>query len=263
MKALLKKGDTLFIRQESIRSMFKHYPIVSWIIVIHLALFLMINLFPGGRLILYWGVGQNGAISAGEYWRILTPIFLHASFPHVLFNSFSLYLFGPALERMLGKITFIVSYLFMGVAANLATFWLEGPLYTHLGASGSIYGLFGIYLYMSIYRKDLIDRMNSQIVLTILVLGLIMTFVAPNINVLAHLFGLIAGAAIAPIVLYKARKYTMIIEESRSPFQSESSPPTFNPKRWERRHRMQGGFLKKFIWGLFILAVIIGFFLTL
>ncbi|PWA07598.1 rhomboid family intramembrane serine protease [Pueribacillus theae] len=252
----------MFIRHESLRSFLRFYPIVSGLIVLHFILFLTINFFPGGEsTVLYWGVGQNGLIEQGEYWRLVTPIFLHASFPHVLFNSFSLYLFGPALEQMLGKVKFIVSYLVMGITANIVTYWLEDPFYTQLGASGSIYGLFGIYLYMTMFRKDLIDRINSQIVMTILVVGLIMTFVTPNINIIAHLFGFITGLALGPIILNKAKRYMPIIEMRQA---RDVSEPSFNPTRWKNKRRINSRLLKKIIWGLFILFVaaglLIGFF---
>ncbi len=246
----------MFIRHESLRAFLKFYPIVSLLIIIHFALFIIVPLLPGGDIIYYWGVGQNGLIAQGEYWRIITPIFLHANFAHVLFNSFSLYLFGPALERMLGKITFIASYLAMGVAANIFTFFLESSFFTHVGASGAIYGLFGIYLYMVMFRKDLIDYASSQIVTTILVIGLITTFVLPRINVIAHIFGLISGLAIAPVILVKAKRFTMPIEIHR---RKEYDEPAFNPNRWKRRRlRFNKDIIFKMIWGLFILFVLAG-----
>lgn len=244
----------MFIRHESLRSFLKLYPIVSILIVIHLILFLIIHLFPGGEFVLYWGVGQNGLIAQGEYWRVITPIFLHASFAHMLFNSFSLYLFGPALEQMLGKGKFIISYLVMGIIPNIFTFFMEDAFFTQLGASGAIYGLFGIYLYMVMFRKDLIDRGSAQIVTTILIIGLVMTFVMPNINILAHLFGFISGLAISPIVLRRAKPYTMHIEVQH---RVEHDKPTFKPNRWEQRNANRNT-IQKVIWGLFIIFVIAG-----
>ncbi|OIJ15105.1 rhomboid family intramembrane serine protease [Anaerobacillus alkalilacustris] len=245
----------MFVRNESFRSFLRSYPVVSGIVAIHLILFLWMFLFPslGGNLIFILGVGHNLSIAQGELWRLVTPIFMHISPAHFLFNSFSLVLFGPALERLLGKWRFISIYILTGILANVATFYIGGLGYSpHLGASGAIFGLFGIYLYMVLYRKDLIDQNNSQVVITILVIGLIMTFVNARINVYAHIFGLISGAALAPIFLFKLRRYA---PQYRHVF--DEGEISFNPNRWKNR-RFGARTKKTVFWILFVLLVILG-----
>lgn len=197
----------MFIRTENFQTYVHSYPIVTTIIALHFLLWIITTFIPGGHTLLNLGVGSNYDVSMGEYWRILTPIFLHGSFGHVLFNSFSLVLFGPALEVMLGKFKFILIYLIGGMIANIGTFYVAPINYIHLGSSSAIFALFGIYLYMVIYRKDLIDRMNSQVIISLLVIGFAMTIFKSNINIYAHIFGLIGGAALAPIVLKNASRY--------------------------------------------------------
>jgi rhomboid protease GluP len=184
----------MFVRTESFREFIRFYPLITLIVVIHLLVYLAttLPLLPS-REIFTLLAGVNLYILEGEIWRIFTPIFVHSGFAHVLFNSFSLVLFGPALERMLGKTKFLLVYLLTGIAANIATLLLEPPTYTHVGSSGAIFGLFGFYLAISIFRKDLLSKENSQIIVTIAVIGVIMTFVQANINITAHIFGLIAG----------------------------------------------------------------------
>ena len=245
----------MFVRNESFGSFIRSYQIVSGLVAIHLILFLWMSIFRplGGDLIFLLGVGHNLSIAQGEVWRLVTPIFMHVSAGHFLFNSFSLVLFGPALERQLGKVRFITVYLLAGIAANIATYYIGGLGYPpHLGASGAIFGLFGIYAYMVLYRKDLIDQDNSQVVMTILVIGLIMTFVNPRINIYAHIFGLIAGAALAPIFLYKLKRY---VPQYRHVFDQDEV--TFNPNRWKKR-RLSPAMKQKLLWAAFILFVIIG-----
>src|SRR5690625_5355003 len=85
---------------------------------------------------------------------------------------------------------FISIYLITGNIGNIGTFIVDIQSITpHLGASGAIYGLFGVYIYIILFRKDLISKSDSQIIITILVLGLVMTFLRSNINISAHLFG--------------------------------------------------------------------------
>ncbi|MDG5787948.1 rhomboid family intramembrane serine protease [Evansella sp. AB-P1] len=238
----------MFIRNESFGQFIRAYHVVTALIIIHIILYLWIYMFPylGGREIRFYGIGSNFHIYMGEYWRLVTPIFLHGSLAHMLFNSFSLFLFGPALEQMLGKVKFIFVYFFTGIIANIATYLLD-DLYTfHLGASGAIYGLFGIYLYMVLARKDLIDQTNSQLIMTILIIGIIMTFVGTNINVLAHLFGLIAGAAIAPVALRKVSRYGNF----RNVHDTEEIG--FDPNRWQKSARN-----KKRLKTIFIVAGVV------
>ena len=197
----------MFTRTESFRSFLKLYPIISVIVGIHILLWAIMYVpLPGGRFILEQTVGFNFLISEGQYWRLLTPIFVHAGFSHMLFNSLSLVLFGPALERMLGKTKFILTYLGTGIIANIASYYLKPLDFVHVGSSGAIFGLFGIYVYLVLMRKDLIDQANSQIIITILVIGMVMTFINSNINVVAHLFGLFGGLLLGPIVFKNHRK---------------------------------------------------------
>ncbi|GAE36893.1 rhomboid family intramembrane serine protease [Halalkalibacter akibai] len=242
----------MFIRNESFYSFRRSYPIVTILVAIHLILFVWMNFLPGGRWILTMGIGNNLAVAYGEYWRIITPIFMHIGAMHMLFNSFSLVIFGPALEKMLGKSKFLLIYLLTGTIANIATFFLGNPYMQHLGASGAIYGLLGLYVYLVINRKDLIDSANSQLVMTILIIGLVMTFVNPNINVLAHLFGLIAGAALGPLILIGVKRPYYA---NRVVF--DDGEPTFDPNRWQKKRRLNKN-IKKLIWVFFAVLVIAG-----
>lgn len=196
----------MFTRTESFQTFIRLYPVVSIIAAIHVGIWLFFQL-PLTPIVILFNLlgGYNMGIADGEYWRLITPIFLHASFGHVLFNTISLILFAPALERMLKKIKFIFVYLGSGIIANIATFLIEPLQYTHVGASGAIFGLFGVYLFIVYFRKGLIDQANSQIIISILVIGLVMTFVNSNINIMAHLFGLVGGAILAPLVVKKGR----------------------------------------------------------
>jgi rhomboid protease GluP len=194
--------QTMFTRTESFKEFLRLYPIVSLIISIHLILF-MIGYFPffPRAWIFETFSGVNLYVAEGEVWRLLTPIFLHSGFTHLLFNSFSLVLFGPALESIVGKYRFITIYLLSGIGANIATYLLQPLTYTHVGSSGAIFGLFGFYLAIISFKKNMLSRENSQLIKTIAILSIIMTFLQSNINVTAHIFGLITGYIIGAILL--------------------------------------------------------------
>ncbi len=248
----------MFIRQErSLRDFISFYPIVTIIVVVNILIWLLMYVIPGqiGEFIYYIGVGHNLSVLHGEYWRLVTPIFLHAQFfTHVAFNSFALILFGPALEQMLGKGKFIIAYLAIGIAGNIGTFVIGPTSFTpHLGASGSIYGLFGIYMFMIFFRKHLIDSGSASIVQVIFVIGLIMTFLRPNINIAAHIFGFIGGFALAPIFLKNVLPFSMARNyEKRRVTYGNDEDIRFDPQRWQKKRFIPSHIRKRIFW--FILA---------
>ena len=130
---------------------------------------------------------------------------MHSGFSHVLFNSFSLILFGPVLERMIGSYPFTLVYLVTGISANVATLFLEPLTYTHVGASGAIFGLFVFYISMIAFRKNVFSKENSHLLITITIISIIMTFLQPNINIIGHLFGFVSGYLIGYFV-FRSKK---------------------------------------------------------
>lgn len=223
----------MFLRNESFGEYIRSYKIVTMFIAINLFFYLWTDIFSflGGREIYLLGLGYNPAVEAGEWWRLITPIFLHAGLAHAAFNSFALFLFGPALESMLGKGKFIAVYLGTGILANIVYFFIGSQVNFHLGASGAVYGLFGFYLYMVMLRKDLISSMNSQLITIIVIIGVVMTFLNPQINVIAHIFGLISGALLAPLLLTNVRPW------NTSRTAAGDSDIGFDPDRWRKKEK--------------------------
>lgn len=237
------------------------YPIVSTLIIINFVLWAIVHLFPFeiGTMIWQWGAGQNILIhNLGQYWRFITPIFLHADLTHTLFNSFALVLFGPALEQMLGKNKFIIAYLLAGIAGNIGTYVVDPTSYiVHIGASGSVYGLFGMYIFMVLFRKSLINPGDAQIITTIFLIGLVMTFIRPGINIYAHVFGFIGGLALGPAFLTNAVPFSIYRNPRPRRHKQDDSTVQFDPNRWNKR-RSRKKLSKTILWIVFGVLVIIG-----
>lgn len=259
----------MFIRTErSVKDFIYFYPIISILIAINILLWFIVDFLPFdfGQDLFFWGAGHNISVHVlGEYWRMITPIFLHGDLMHTLFNSFALVLFGPALEQILGKFKFIIAYLVTGIIGNVGTYLVD-PMSTtvHIGASGAIYGIFGIYIFMVFFRKHLIDSGNAQIVTTIFVIGLVMTFVSPGINIFAHIFGFIGGIAIGPLILNNVQPFS-VYRNRRRPT-TTGSGVQFDPNRWNKRRfpRIPAKIKKNLLWiiigGLVILGLLGRFF---
>jgi rhomboid protease GluP len=237
----------MFIRTESFREFIRYYPVVTTIIAIHILLYLctILPIFPN---IWFYETfsGVNLYIMEGEFWRLITPTFLHNGFSHMLFNSFALILFGPALERILGSGKFLFVYLFSGFIANLATYLLEPLSYTHVGSSGAIFGLFGYYISILMFRKHMLSRQNAQIILILCAISLVMTYLDANINITAHLFGLLGGFVLGAVPYFNKKGFSDSLKAvsswagNKKNFLSNQSP------------------VQKIIWGAIILLVLLG-----
>ncbi|QUW23725.1 rhomboid family intramembrane serine protease [Sporosarcina sp. Marseille-Q4063] len=182
----------MFTRTESFSEYIRFYPIVTILLFINISIFL-ITLLPGiGVIVQTAGIGVNYLIADGDWWRFVTPMFLHGGFMHILFNMFCLFVFGPELEKLTGKMRFTTLYMLSGIFANVATYFFQDLSYAHLGASGAIFGIFGAFGALIYYTKRSMPQLR-QIILPIIVISIIMTFVGPNINATAHIAGLVVG----------------------------------------------------------------------
>ncbi|CAM3901579.1 rhomboid family intramembrane serine protease [Bacillus subtilis] len=199
----------MFIRTENFQTFIRLYPVVTFILALQAVLWLFFSL-PAHSVVLWRDTvtGYNLGVANGEWWRLITPILLHAGFTHLLFNSMSIFLFAPALERMLGKARFLLVYAGSGIIGNIGTYITEPLDYVHVGASGAIFGLFGVYLFMVLFRNELIGQEHSKMIITLLAFAVLMSFINSNINMMAHLFGLCGGLLLSFLcVQKKERRY--------------------------------------------------------
>lgn len=135
-------------------------------------------------------------VADGEWWRLLTAMFLHIGIPHIAFNSLALLVFGRLIEGALGSGRMLALYLVTGFAAGVASFTFGSPAIAAAGASGAIFGLLGAWLVYNLRRRSLsLARSNIQSALLLIGINLVFGFTVPGIDNLAHIGGLIAGLA--------------------------------------------------------------------
>jgi len=134
-------------------------------------------------------------VAHGQWYRLFTAAFLHYGLPHILFNMFALYLVGPQLEAVLGRLRFTALYVLAGVGGGILSL-ATGPLGEQAaGASGAIFGLFGA-LYIVARHLNL---QTGGIAVTIGA-NLVFTFAVSNIDWRGHVGGLVTGTVIALII---------------------------------------------------------------
>lgn len=140
--------------------------------------------------------------SQGEVWRMFTPVLLHArGFLHIGFNMYALYLFGPAIERSLGKSSFAVLYLSTAIFGSLAVYLISPPQTVAIGASGAIFGLLGMWVYRAYRLRDtkLGQAQLRQYGIMIALNAAIPLFV-PSVAWEAHVGGFLGGAMAAVVM---------------------------------------------------------------
>jgi len=161
---------------------------------VNLFVFLLMTLTGGttnpDNLIRY-GAKYHPAIWAGEWWRFITPVFIHIGLAHLMFNSFALYFLGPLTERIYGVGRFLFIYFAAGAFGVAASFAFSPHL--SAGASSAIFGLFGALLYFGQTYRDLFFQTIGMEILTILGINLVFGFVSSGVDNYAHLGGLVGG----------------------------------------------------------------------
>lgn len=177
------------------------------LIAVNILIYLL-QLIPGLNLTAallyspYYSLGEYASAGAPyEPWRMITTMFAHSptSFLHILFNMFTLWMFGQALESLLGRARFILLYFIAGLAGSLGVMYFDLALGLDfnpvVGASGAIFGLMGAYLVILRHLGG-----NSTSLLVLLVINVVIGFLpGSNLAWQAHVGGLIGGALAAVI----------------------------------------------------------------
>jgi membrane associated rhomboid family serine protease len=173
-------------------------PVTFALIAINVLVFIAGEMDPTlGRRMLLEGAHLPALVTAGEWWRALTSIFLHGGFTHVLFNMWALFVFGPSLEHRFGTVSFGALYLACGLGGS-ALYQAVGRDVFAVGASGAIFGLMGALL-ATAYKQRFTPagRAVFSQVLLLLAINLAIPFIVPNVAWEAHVGGLITGVVVA------------------------------------------------------------------
>ena len=152
------------------------------------------------------GIGGCGAllpgVADGALWQLVTSFFTHVQFWHIGFNMLALYVLGPQLEGLLGRVRFLALYLLSGLSGSLAVYWLTPVNQPTVGASGAIFGLMGALLVVAVKH-----RANVQGLLGLLAVNAVITVIGAGfISWQGHLGGFVGGLLIALVLVYAPRR---------------------------------------------------------
>ena len=156
--------------------------------------------------LLSWGANLGRLSTGGQWWRLLTAMFLHVGIIHLLMNMWALWEGGRLVERMLGPVAFAAAYLLAGAAGSCASA-LWSPDRPSAGASGAIFGIFGVLgAFLLRQRRAMPPAALSALSRSTLFFvgyNVIYGLTKPNIDMAAHLGGL-AGGFVAGLPLVRA-----------------------------------------------------------
>ena len=141
-----------------------------------------------------------------QYWRLVTCIFIHIGFAHLIMNNYALWILGREIEQIYGSSRFVLLYLAAGVAGSLSGYAFM-PGNTSAGASGAIFGLFGVMgTFAFRYRSEIPAPLRRDIIrriIPIILINLAFGFSVKFVDNSAHIGGLVSGVVLALAVPYK------------------------------------------------------------
>lgn len=174
------------------------------LIAINISVFIILNIISiltnieYKRLIVEYGAKVNSKIIYGEYWRLLSPVFIHAGVSHLAVNCYSLFILGSLVEKIYGHRKYIFIYIVAGIFGSIMSFMFSTN--PSVGASGSIFGLMGAVLYLGVEKPLVFKKYFKKSIIMTLILNAFIMFTVSNIDNFGHLGGLIGGFLASGIV---------------------------------------------------------------
>ena len=148
-------------------------------------------------------------IEKGEYYRLITSVFMHFGISHIMNNMLILFILGDNLERALGHIKYLFFYLICGVGANIVSMAVNLGEYRNVvsaGASGAIFGVIGGLLYAVIINRGRLEDLSTRQLVVMSVCSLYFGFTSTGVDNAAHIAGLLIGIVMGVLLYRKPRK---------------------------------------------------------
>ncbi|MBX3278628.1 MAG: rhomboid family intramembrane serine protease [Acidobacteria bacterium] len=216
----LERADERFARAYFSR----RSPFTYFILGLNIVIYILMTASSGGNFAdhFVYGVDPATLIAFGaktnellwdqrEWFRLVTPLFIHGGLIHLILNSYALWIVGPQVERLYGSARFVMIYLLAGIGGVVGSFagssiMGRNPMTPSVGASGAIFGLFGVLAMFGYkYRHELppaFRRAFGSGVLPVIAINLFIGFSVPVIDNSAHIGGLVAGGLLALVAPY-------------------------------------------------------------
>jgi len=187
---------------ESLLEAYNKHKITFTIIIVNVLIFLLTAALSGSiadmdmeTLVNLGAIYGPLTVVQGEWWRLFTAMFLHGGMTHLLMNMFSLYIIGRGAESYFDTRSYLAIYLFSGLIGGLVSIYMH-PASVGVGASGAIFGVFGALAGFFIAHREKIGEHTKSFMKEfgiIIAINLVIGFSIEEVDVSAHIAGLIVG----------------------------------------------------------------------
>lgn len=168
------------------------YGIMLICILIYILMYILGNGSEDKYTLLKFGANLDILTKNGEYYRLLTSMFLHIGIIHLLCNMYSLYIIGREVEIVFTKKKYLIIYILSGIAGSILSLAFNHNTIC-AGASGAIFGLLGALLYFGYNYRTYLGASLTRSILPVIIINLIIGFSSSGIDNAAHIGGLIGG----------------------------------------------------------------------
>ncbi|WP_018658840.1 rhomboid family intramembrane serine protease [Allofustis seminis] len=171
-------------------------PYVTYgILILCTLMYLLMEIYGGSQnpfVLIHFGAKVNELIIEGQYWRLLTPVFLHIGLSHLVMNGLAIYFLGKNLEEIFGSFRYLLLFLLAGIAGNVASFATNQTI--SAGASTSIFGMFATVLALAkVYPRRPYFQMLAYQYRILIIVNIIFSLFSSGIDIAGHFGGAIGG----------------------------------------------------------------------
>lgn len=188
-------------------------PVTAGLILLNILVFLAVEFTGSSQNTMHMldcGAAYTPMIvQGGEYYRLFTCMFLHFGIEHLLNNMLVLFVLGSRLERVIGKIKFLLIYLLGGVLGNIISLYLElhaQNFAVSAGASGAVFAVMGAMIYIVIRNKGRLGDLSMRQILIMAAFSLYFGFASTGVDNTAHVAGMASGFWLAVLLYHPGRK---------------------------------------------------------
>ncbi len=183
-----------------------HYILIAINIFMYAVMLIICKIqnWPQEITLIVMGAKYNPLIDAGQVWRLFTCMFLHMGVMHLLCNCYAIFLYGQYVERLYGRIRFLIIYTVSGLGGSVLSYLLSPN--AAVGASGAIFGLIGCMFHFRDKHPSTFKKLFGPSLLIVLVLNLVLGFTQSSVDNFGHIGGFLWGYVTAYAVgLFKEK----------------------------------------------------------